>query len=184
MNRLARLTLLAYPRSFRRDFGADYLQAATDLDTHGQHSRLRVAGRLAGDVLTTATAMRWEHLMKPGKLIVTVVVAVAAAFGLLLGAPMVALPMLAILAVLAISARRHDQPIATEATAWSQRWYLWLAVAAGMFLLGLAVLAADGDGELSSPVWAVWNLTWLAAAVIATVGLGLDATRLVNHRRT
>ena len=62
--------------------------------------------------------------------------------------------------------------------------YLWLAVGAGMFLLGLAVVAADGDGELSSPVWAVWILSWLAAAVVATVGLGLGTTRLVNHRRT
>jgi len=184
VNRLARLTLLAYPRSFRRDFGVDYVQAATDLDTHGQHSRLRVAGRLAGDVLTTATAMRWEQLVKPGKLIVAVVVAVAAAFGLLLGAPSVALPLLAILAALVISARRHDQPIATQATAWSQRWYLWLAVAAAMFALGLTALAVDGDDELSAPVWAIWVLSWLAAAVIATVGLGLGATRLVNHRRT
>lgn len=184
MNRLARLTLLAYPRAFRRDFGSDYLQAATDLRTYGRHTRRQIAGRLVGDALTTAPAMRWEYLMDSAKLVLALVAAIAAAFGLLLGAPMVALPMLAILALLVIGARRHDQPIATEAVAWSKRWYLWLAAAAAMFFVGLGVLAADGDGELSAPVWATWILSWLAAAVVATVGLGLGATRLVNHRRT
>ncbi len=184
MNRLARLTLLAYPRSFRSDFGADYLQAATDLSTHDQHGRLRIAGRLVGDALTTAPNLRWEYLMKPAKLTLTVVAAVAAAFGILLGAPMVAVPAVAIFAVLVIVARRHEQPIAAEAAAWSERWYLWVAVAAGMFLVGFAMLFTEEDGGLSSVAWAVWILSWLAAAVVATVGLGLGATRYVNHHRT
>ena len=184
MNRLARLTLLAYPKSFRSDFGADYVQAAADLTTHGQLGRLQIAGCLIGDALTTAPTMRWEYLMKSAQLILVVLAAVAAAFGILLGAPMVALPLLAVFAVLVIVARRHDQPISAEAAAWSERWFLWLAAAAGLFFLGLAAVAADGDGELNTPVWAVWILSWLAAAVVATVGLALGATRVVNHRRT
>lgn len=122
--------------------------------------------------------------MKSVKLVLVVLAVVAAAFGVLLGAPIVALPAIAIFAVLVIVARRHDQPIASEVATWSERWYLWLAVAAGMFLVGLAAVAADDDSELSTPVWALWILSWLAAAVVATVGLGLGATRFVNQRRT
>ena len=183
MRLLARLTLLAYPRSFRTGFGADYLQTIADLQTFGAHSRLRIAGRLIGDALTTAPTMRWESLMSSAKHILVVLAAVAAAFGVLLGAPFVALPTIAIFAVLVLVARRHDRPIATEAAAWSERWYLWIAVAAGLFLVGLAVVAVDGDGELSTPAWATWILSWLGAAVLAAVGLGLGAFRLVGHRR-
>ena len=45
MNRLARVTLAAYPRSFRQDFGPDYLQAVVDLRTHGRYNQLQIAGR-------------------------------------------------------------------------------------------------------------------------------------------
>lgn len=183
MNRLARLTLLAYPRAFQQAFGASYLQAVADLEAHSGRSRLRIAGRLAGEALTTGPAMRWENLMSSAKLILTVIVAIAAAFGVLLGAPFLALPLLAVLGVLVISARRHDQPIAAETLAWGRRWYRWLGVAAALFLLGFAMLLTSEDGELSSVAWTVWILSWLAATVTATVGLGLGATRLVSRRR-
>ena len=182
MSRLARLTLLAYPRSFRHGFGSDYLQAVTDLHTHGHHHRLQIAGRLLGDALTTAPTMRWENLMNSTKLTLTVVAAVAA-LGLFFVAPFVAVPLLAIIAVLVISARRHDQPVVAQAAAWGRHWYLWLAVAAGLFLLGLGIVAADADGDLSTPAWAVWILSWLAAVIAAAVGFGLGATRLLNQRR-
>ena len=184
MNLLARLTLLAYPRSFRRSFGPDYLRTVADLHDHGRHSNARVAQRLLSDALTTAPAMRWENLMNSSKLILTVIAAVAAAFGILLGAPFVAFPMLAVFAALALGARRHDQPIATEAANWGRRWYLWLATAGGLFLVGFAMLLTEADGGLSNVAWAVWILSWLAAAIVATVGLGLGATRIINHRRT
>lgn len=183
MNRIARLTLLAYPRTFRRDLGRDYLQAAADLHTHGDRSSIRLVGRLIGEALTTAPAMRWEHLMKSSKLTLTVIAAVAAAFGILIGAPIIALPLLAIFAALVISARRHDQPIQAQAAAWGARWHLWLAAAAALFLVGFAMLFTEEDGGLSSVAWAVWILSWLAAAVIAAVGLGLGATRLARNRQ-
>ena len=183
MNWLARLTLLAYPRSFRRSFGPDYLRTVADLRNHGRHNNARVAQRLLTDALTTAPAMRWEHLMNSAKLVLTVIAAVAAAFGILLGAPIVAFPMLAVFAALALGARHHDQPIATEAADWGRRWYLWLATAAGLFLLGFAMLLTEEDGGLSSVAWAVWILSWLAAAIVAAVGLGLGATRVISQRR-
>lgn len=182
MNRLARLTLLAYPRTFRRAHGRDYLQTVADLHTHGKQTSIRLAGRLIGEAFTTAPTMRWEHLMTSSKVTLTVIAAIAAAFGILIGAPIIALPLLAIVAALVISARRHDQPIQTQAAAWGARWYLWLAAAAALFLVGFAMLFTEEDGGLSSIAWAVWILSWLAAAVIAVVGVGLGATRLVRNR--
>lgn len=182
MKRLARLTLLAYPRGFRRDFGRDYIQAAADLRTHGDHTSIRLAGRLVGDALTTAPTMRWENLMNSTKLTLTVIVAVAAAFGILIGAPIIALPLLAVLAVLGISARRHNQPIQAQAAAWGARWYLWLAAAAALFLVGFAMLLTEENGGLSTAAWAVWILSWLAAGIVAAVGVGLGVTRLAHNR--
>lgn len=184
MNRLARLSLLAYPRAFRRVFGSSYLQCVADLEAHSGRSRLRIAGRLLGEALTTGPTMRWENLMSSSKLILTVIVTIAAAFGILLGSQIIALPLLAILGLLVIGARRHDQPIAVEAAAWGRRWYRWLGVAAVLFVMGFAMLLTSEDGELSSVAWAVWILSWLAAAITAAAGIGLGATRFVSQRRT
>jgi len=111
------------------------------------------------------------------------VVAVGAAFGVLIGAPVVAFPLIALLAVLVVAARRHDRPIATEASEWAAHWPWWLATAAGMFLLGVAMLFTAEDGELASIAWATWILSWLGAAIIAVLGLAFGATRLIQHHR-
>jgi hypothetical protein len=55
--------------------------------------------------------------------------------------------------------------------------------AAGAFLLGLGVLAIDGDDELTSAAWATWMLSWATAAVLGVIGLGLGATRLLSNHR-
>ena len=116
--------------------------------------------------------------MNSSKLTLNIAAAVAT-LGLFFVAPVMALPLLAIFVALAMSARRHDQPIAAQAAAWAQRWYLWLAVAVGLFLIGLGIVAA-ANGDLSTPAWAVWILSWLAAPIAGAVGLGLGATRLVT----
>ena len=182
MSRLARLTLIAYPRNFRREFGPDYLQAAADLHAHGRRSHLHIAGHLSSDAITTAPTMRWESLMNSSKLISIVATVVAVALGLFLAGPVVAQPLLAF-AALVVSARRHDRPIATEAAAWGQHWYTWLAVAAGLFAIGGTMLLTADDGDLTTPAWAIWILSWLSAAVIAVVGLGLGASRIAQHLR-
>lgn len=182
MIRLARLALLAYPRTFRRDFGRDYLQTATDLHTHGDHTSMRLAGRLIRDALTTAPTMRWENLMNSSKDSLTVIAAVAAAVGIIIGAPILAIPSLAVLAALVLSARRHGRAIPAEAAAWGQRWYVWLAAAAGLTLVGFAMLLTEGDDGMSTPAWAVWISSWLTAALFAAIGVGLGATRLARSR--
>lgn len=182
MRRLARLTLIAYPKGFRKEFGPDYLRTVADLHTHSRRNQVNIAGRLILDAVTTAPTMRWENLMNSSKLIVTVTAIVAIAGGLVLGGPIVALPLL-IAAALVFSARRHDRPIATEAAAWGQRWYAWLAVALTLFAIGVVMLVTADDGDLTTAAWAVWILSWLSAAVIAVVGLGLAATRIAHQRR-
>lgn len=121
--------------------------------------------------------------MNSNKIILPVIAAMLAAFAILIGAPIAAFPLVVVFAALVIAARRHDQPIATEAADWGRRWYAWLITAGLLVLTGFAVLLIDGDGELSTVAWATWILSWIAAAVVAVVGLGLGALHLRSHRR-
>ena len=121
--------------------------------------------------------------MNSGKLIMTVIAVVAVVGGLLLGGPILAVPMLVVTFV-AFRALRHGRPIAPEAAAWSQRWYAWFAVAAALFVIGGTMLLTADDGELSTPAWAVWTVSWVSGAAVAVVGLGLGATRIAQQRRT
>ena len=50
-------------------------------------------------------------------------------------------------------------------------------------MVGSAMLFTAEDGDLATVAWATWILSWLAAAIIAAVGLGLAATRYLVHRR-
>ena len=50
-------------------------------------------------------------------------------------------------------------------------------------MAGLAVLFTADDGDLTTVAWVVWILSWLAAAIIAVVGLALGAIRFVHNRR-
>ncbi len=177
MNRVARVALLAYPRSFRRQYGAEWTRTVTDLRTHGGLGRTRLVARVAADVLVTAPRMRWANLMKSSRLILTVIGAVVAACAALFAAPFAALPLIVIGAVLYIQAKRHARPVAAETYRWARHWYLWLAVAAGLFVLGFSMLVTSEDGALGTAAWATWVLSWLAAAMATAVGLGLGATR-------
>lgn len=183
MNRLARLTLLAYPKPFRHAFGDDYLQTVEDLRAHGGHSAGRITARLLSDAVLTAPPMRWEHSMNTARTLLLVIAAVGAAFGIIIGAPFVAFPVIAILGALVIAANRHDRPIATEAYHWAVRWYAWLIAAGGLFLLGLLTLTTAPDGDLTTIAWATWLLSWIAAGVVAVIGVALGATHLAQHRR-
>ncbi len=184
MNRVARLGLLAYPKSFRRQYGAEWTRTVTDLRTHGGLGRIRLVARVAADVLVTAPRMRWENLMKSSRLVLTVIVAVAAACAALFVAPFAALPLIVIGAVLYVQATRHDRPVAAETYRWARRWYLWLAVAAGLFLVGFSMLVTSEDGALGTAAWATWVLSWLAAAIAAAVGVSLGAARDAQLRRS
>lgn len=183
MNLLARLTLLAYPRSFRREFGADYLQMVTDLRTYSGYGRIRVATRLVGESLTTALTMRWENVMPTTRSILMLTAAVAALVGLIMGSEAIAVLVVAAVVLAALGFAGKDRPIAPSDPSVTRRWYWWLAGAAGAFLLGLATLAiTEKDGGLSEAAWAAWMLSWAVAAILALVGAGLGAARLISHR--
>lgn len=184
MSLLTRLALLAYPKSFRDSYGTEWTRTVEDLRVHRGLSATRVARCLVVDVLTTAPRMRWESLMSSGKTLLTIVAVIAGAVGLLIGSPAVAIPVIALVAIVALQASRHDQPIAAELTTWGARWYLWLAAAASFFLIGSAPSSPRRPGGLSDVAWATWMLSWLTGAIVGAIGLGLGATRLVNLRRT
>ena len=183
MNRLARLTLRAYPKTFRRDFGSDYLQAANDLRRHGDHTATRVALRLVGEAMTVAPAMRWENRMRHARSALLLGAAVAALLGLVMGSEAIALLVVAAFAIAVLVLAGNDRPITASDPAVTRHWYRWLVGAAAAFLAGIAVLAIDGDDDdLSEAAWTGWMLSWTTAALLALIGTGLGATRLLARR--
>ena len=183
MTLLARIALLAYPRSFRREYGTEWTRTVSDMRTHSGHSALRVGGTVIAETVTTAVHMRWENLMKPTKTALTVIAAVITAAALVVGSPAIAILVVAVVILIGLQFAGKDRPITPTDPSRTRRWYLWLAAAAGAFLVGLAVLAIDGDDELSSAAWATWMLSWASATVLGLIGVSLAATRLVITRR-
>lgn len=182
MNGLARLALLAYPRAFRRRFGPEYLRTVADLHTHSPRRRARVALRLVREAVTVAPAMRWANLLEPTRTVLTIVAAVAVVVALLVGSEATAALAAALLVLAALSFAGRDRPIAPTDPSMTRRWYWWLAAAAGAFLVGLGVVAIDGDDQLSEAAWATWMISWAIGAVLAIVGVGLGTARLITHR--
>lgn len=184
MNALTRIALLAYPRSFRDGYGTEWIRTVRDLRVHGGLSTAQLTSQVMVDVLRTAPRMRWESLMKSGKTLLTIMAVVAGAAGLVIGSSAVAVPVVALAAIVAIQAARHDQPIAAELNSMSARWYLWLAAGAAFFLVGFGALLTEVDGGLTTVAWATWMLSWLTGAIVGVVGLGLGANRAIAKRRT
>ena len=119
--------------------------------------------------------------MKPTKTVLRVIAATIALAALVVGSEAIAVLVVAIAVLFGLQFAGKDRPIAPTDPVITRRWYLWMGGAAGAFLLGLGVLAIDGD-ELTSAGWATWMLSWATAAILATVGVGLAATRLItNH---
>jgi hypothetical protein len=183
MSLLLRVALLAYPRSFRRNYGTEWTRTIADMRTHSHHSALRVGGTVVAEAFTTAIHMRWENLMKPAKTVLTVIAAVIALAALMMGSEAIAVLLVAIIVLVGLQFAGKDRPITPADPSMTRRWYLWVAGAAGAFLLGLGVLAiAEEDGGLSEFAWATWMLSWTTAAVLGVIGLGLGATRVITHR--
>jgi len=183
MNLLVRVALLAYPRSFRRHYGAEWTRTITDMRTHSHHSSVRVAGVVVAETFTTAVHMRWENLMKPTKTVLTVIAATIAFAALIMGSEAIAILAFAIVVLAGLQFAGQDRPITPTDPSITRRWYFWMAGAAGAFLLGLGVLAIDGGDELTSAAWATWMLSWATAAVLAVIGIGLGATRILSNHR-
>ena len=184
MKVLLRLALLAYPRSFRREYGTEWARTVADLRNHSYHSALRVSSTVVAEAFTTAVHMRWENLMKPTKTLLTVIALSVGLAALVMGSAEIAVLAIAIAVLAGLQFAGKDRPITPADPSITCRWYLWLAGAAGAFLLGLGVLAiAEEDGGLSEVAWATWMLSWASAAVLVVIGLGLGATRLVTSHR-
>ena len=185
MNHLARLTLLAYPRSFRRRFGPEYLRTVDDLQAHARHRRVRLAIRLIGESLTTAVGMRWERLGIPATTPLTIAAAVAALVGLLMGSEAIAVVVVALAALAALVVAGRQRPTTRADPSPTRLWYWWLASAAGLFLAGCGVVAVTENegGDLPEAAWATWMISWATAAVLTLVGLGLAGARLITRHR-
>jgi len=158
MNLLVRVALLAYPRSFRHHYGAEWARTIADMATHSHHSALRVGSTVVTEAFTTAIHMRWENLMKPTKTLLTVIAATITLAALMVGSEAIAVLAIAIMVLVGLQFAGKDRPITPTDPSITRRWYLWMAGAAGAFLLGLGVLAVDGD-DLTSAGWATWMLS-------------------------
>lgn len=184
MSLVTRIALLAYPRSFRDEYGTEWTRTVRDMRTYGGRSTTRVAVQVMVDVVRTAPRMRWERLMRPGSKPLTVVAVIAGTAGLSFVFPPLAVAVLLLAAGVVMQAGRHDRPITAELNAWSQRWHLWLVTCASFFLIGLGVLLTEGDQGLATTAWATLALSWVTGAVLGVIGLGLGATRFIKRRRT
>lgn len=184
MNLLVRVALLAYPRSFRRQYGTEWARTIADMRTHSHHSALRIARTVVAEAFTSAIHMRWENLMKPTKTLLTVIAATIGLAALVMGSEAIAVLVVAIVVLVGLQLAGKDLPITPTDPSITRRWYIWIAGAAGAFLLGIAVVAiAEEDGGLSEVAWATWMLSWATAAVLALIGTGLGATRLISSHR-
>jgi hypothetical protein len=180
MNLLVRVALLAYPRSFRRHYGAEWARTIADLQTYSHRSGLRVAGTVISDALTIAFRMRWDNLTTRSKTMLSVVAATLALAAAAMGSEAVAIFVLAIVALLGLQLAGKDRPIAAHDPSITRRWYIWLAAAVGLYLLGFVFLAF----WLTEVGWAIWMLSWAAATVVGLLGLGLGAAHLFVSRRS
>jgi hypothetical protein len=183
VNTLVRVALLAYPRQFRLHYGHEWARTVNDLRVHRGRSTAQVAATVIAEAATVALRMRWENLMPVARTTLTVITAVIALAAFAVGSPAIAVLVVALVALGALQFAGRDQPIAPTDPSITRRWWIWLAGGAAAFLIGLAVVAIDGDDNLSTAAWATWLISWAAAILLAAIGVGLAATRIVATRR-
>lgn len=183
MNALARVALLAYPRQFRRQYGHEWTRTINDLRMHHGLSTTRIAATVMAEAATVALRMRWENLMPATRAILTVLTLIVTLAAFVVGSPAIAVMVAALVVLGAVQFAGRDRPIAPADPSATRRWWLWLAGSAAAFLIGVAVVAIDGDDDLATAAWATWLVSWAAAVLLAAVGVGLAATRLAITRR-
>lgn len=177
---LYRVALLAYPASFRREYGEELTRSLHDLRRHGGMSRTRLCLRIAGDVALTAPQMRLEALMaRNTTLAVTAVVAIAV-LAAAVGSPIFVLALVPV-ALLAILGRHHDRPISADRPD-AGHWQRWILAGAAFFLAGGAVLALNGNEELSAVPWTVFALSWLTGTILVVYSLVVVVSQRLSRR--
>jgi hypothetical protein len=173
------LLLWAYPPSFRRQFGRDWIQGIRDLRVHMGMSGPGYVLRVLLDLLSTAPRLRWERLMPAPRILLAAAFATLTMFALAVGSPTLTLAFVGLVGLLVVIGSGHSRPIAVGEQRVSDRWYLWLVAAVGLGLLGLLVLMF----AFTEIGWLVWMLSWSAAVVTAGIGLVLGAMNLVARHR-
>ncbi len=166
--RLCSLVLRAYPKEFRRSYGAAMVQTIVDRHDHDGWPWSRLLAREFFDATRVAPLMRWESPMNR-----FVIVGSAAAVALL-AAVAISPTVLVPLAVVAIGAvvwwARQDRPIASNGPA--RRWYRWLAAGIVALAIGIAIPAIDG-GELDELWWTIFALALLTGTALMLTGVFL-----------
>jgi len=179
---LDRLVLLAYPRSFRRDYGDEITRTVDDLRRHRGVRGWRLGLRITGDILATAPRLRLESAMTRSRVLpalaVVALVTLTAIVAMVLGNAVVFLVPLAVVCVTIIVATRHDRPLAAD-EGRSHRWAPWAA--GGVTAVGVAIGAVAGE-DAPEPLWALWAVSTLAGLTMGAIALVVGANQLLHHR--
>jgi hypothetical protein len=176
---LQRLMLLAYPRSFRDQYGEEMLRTLRDLRRHGGMSRPRLALQVARDVVVTAPRLRIEALLTRTKVIAILSLAALAATLFIAGTSRFLLLILVPLALLAIVIHHHDRPI----TSGVQPAHWWRWGASGAALLGTLIVAEGAGPDFDWFPWlGLWFLALMGLALLA-IGLVLGVVHAIARVR-
>lgn len=107
-----RAALLAYPKEFRTDFGAEYARTVDDLVAHGGRSDLGSALLIASEALTVGPRMRWENLMSSTRIMLSAVVGFVALAALAAGSTATGIFAASVILLLLLQLAGRDRPIA------------------------------------------------------------------------
>lgn len=164
-DRVVRLLLYLYPKSFRAEYGDEIVQFCADRQRHEGKSAWRIIIHETRDACFAGTTMRWEQTMTRNCLLAggLVLGAVAAAAG----GPFLAVPLgIVVLAgSLAAIARRSRLPIGPASP--GRRW---VSLGAITWIPGMLILITS-DRELSAPLWSGAALSLVGGVGLVAVGL-------------
>jgi hypothetical protein len=176
--RLYRLVLLAYPASFRREYGSEMEQLLIDRHRHDGSAAGRIVLREILDAVQTAPRMRWETPMN--RVVIIAVAATVAIASLLAGGALALIPIATTALAAWLLWGRSLQPIAPARS--SRRWLWWLIAGGVSIGTGVAIPQIDG-GELNSLWWTVMAISVVGGIVMAVIGV-LLAVSDRGHRLT
>ncbi len=174
--RVYRALLHCYPKSFRREYEAQMLQAFCDRCRYDGTSTWPILAREITDAAIAAPTLRWENPM-------TRVALVAAAISVTLlaaiaGGPTVLVPAIAMLLIVALIAggrSRLRRPIDN-----TSRWTRWAGLGA-VALMPAAVILATSDEELSEVPWTLMALSIVAGLTLFVTGLIVALSQRPRH---
>lgn len=173
--RLYQLLLLAYPRSFRREYGTDMV-ALLSHQLRDEHVA-RVVSRAAVDLAITIPARHLEvHMNRTSTTALVVIFAAVGASLTVFGGP-VGLVGAIVLFGLALLTWRRNRPVVGAADG---RW--WKLLLSGVALLGTLVVVTTITGELPDGGWYVAMATMLVSFGLIGSGIVLGIAGRIGTR--